>query len=415
MMHPTPTSKNDWALEVEESSKSKFKAATDGPPLAAVPSAALPDKPTGGLALMKCGQSLLIAALVLGGLLGACWAVARMLYYSVPEAQEASNNISTVVDLDHIKRGLSAMHLYVSKAHSLSVLLFSLVFTIKMTFSIPGATPLCILAGALFPWWEAVLLCSCLVITGSVCSFFISKYVLSEEVLIYLGSRKRVDQFRAYVDEALREKRLFWAMLGVRLFPLTPSWVINSFSPHVNVPLSVFSASTLGGNLPYVLITTAAGDTLGTIKTASDILTPRVMLEFSALAAVSCLPAILKRRRKAGPEASVQYNALKQEDDDHHDDQQRNNNRNRQLAGVRVDAGRVLLETETTTGHNSDSDHVDEMDPHSPHYDAGALTDASEVSVVTVARPLLEVVATSSATAADAGRGRAASLPRAQF
>ena len=65
-------------------------------------------------------------------------------------------------------------------------------------------------------------------------------------------SSTRVEQFRANVDEARRENRLFWALLALRLFPLTPGSVINTFSPHVGVPVGVFAVTILGGNMPYV-------------------------------------------------------------------------------------------------------------------------------------------------------------------
>ena len=134
-------------------------------------------------AIKKCVQAIVIAAVVLGVLVAATYATATLLYDAVPEARQASGNISSHLDLHHIQRGLGAMKTYVREAHWLSILFFGLVFTIKTTFSIPGATPLCVIAGALFPWWEAVVLCTVLVIIGSFFSYSISKYLLSEEVL----------------------------------------------------------------------------------------------------------------------------------------------------------------------------------------------------------------------------------------
>lgn len=200
--------------------------------------------------------------------------------------------------------GLPTTSRYVREAHWLSVLFFSLVFTIKTTFSIPGATPLCVIAGALFPWWEAVVLCTVLVIIGSFFSYNISKYLLSEEVLSYLASKERVDAFRARVDKARQENGLFWALLALRLFPLTPGSVINTFSPHVGVPVGVFAVTILGGNMPYILITTAAGDSLASIKDLGDIVSPRIMIEFTLLAVISLVPVVLKRRQDAATAAA---------------------------------------------------------------------------------------------------------------
>jgi uncharacterized membrane protein YdjX (TVP38/TMEM64 family) len=216
------------------------------------PGALTKASPKASAALFKCAQAIFIAATVLGMLVAASYATAHLLYEAVPEAREMSGNISSHLDLRHIQRGLTAMKTYVREAHMLSVLFYCLIFTIKTTFSIPGATPLCVIAGALFPWPEAVVLCTLMVILGSFFSYTISKYLLSEEVLSCMFSKPRVEQFRSNVEAARRENRLFWALLALRLFPFTPGSVINTFSPHVGVPLPVFALTILFGNLPCV-------------------------------------------------------------------------------------------------------------------------------------------------------------------
>jgi len=318
-------------------------------------------------ALWSCGQALIIAAVVMGVLLASCYVTAKLLYDAVPEARQASANISSHLDLGHIQRGLGAMKTYVREAHWLSVLFFSLVFTIKTTFSIPGATPLCVIAGALFPWGEAVVLCTILVIMGSFFSYNISKYLLSPEVLEYIASKDRVDQFRAQVELARKENRLFWALLALRLFPLTPGSVINTFSPHVNVPVGVFAVTILGGNMPYILITTAAGDSLASIKDLGDIVSPRIMIEFTLLAVISCVPVILKRRAKAAADLVAESSASHVQPN--YDD------------AVGHEAV-PLVSSPENDGHEADT-HL--------HYETDftdeALTDVSEVSI-TVSPPL---------------------------
>ena len=64
-------------------------------------------------AMLKCGQAMLIAAVVLGTLLAATYGTAVLLYDAVPEARQMSGNISSHLDLGHIQRGLSAMKTFV--------------------------------------------------------------------------------------------------------------------------------------------------------------------------------------------------------------------------------------------------------------------------------------------------------------
>ena len=105
-----------------------------------------------------------------------------------------------------------------------------------------------LLAGAIYNVWIGFPLCCLLTACGSTLCFLLSKY-FGHYLLEYYFPEK-LDYFqKKFIEKQQKNGNLFWLLISLRLFPITPNWFLNIASPIVNIPLSLFFLSILFGKL----------------------------------------------------------------------------------------------------------------------------------------------------------------------
>eukprot|EP00750_Incisomonas_marina_P006445 INCI14555.3.p1 GENE.INCI14555.3~~INCI14555.3.p1 ORF type:complete len:287 (-),score=42.72 INCI14555.3:84-944(-) len=251
--------------------------------------------------------TLLVIALLTSIL--ACWNALAGVVSGVSGAENAGSLAN--MDIGHIQHVLGPIREVAADSPGLSVLLFSLVFLLKTTTCLPGASVLVLLAGALWPWWLAAGLALLLVLVGSLMSFFLSQAVVGDGgqwLSIFFGD-KIVEAVRSRINTARQERRLKWAVLAVRLFPATPGCVVNMLSPQLQVPIGIFVWTLVVGNLPWILITAFAGSSLPQLRTMQDVLSPQVLVLLTLLAVLAASP-MLGRKWSPGP-PTAEYMAVR--------------------------------------------------------------------------------------------------------
>ncbi|XP_063863960.1 transmembrane protein 41A-like isoform X8 [Scylla paramamosain] len=82
------------------------------------------------------------------------------------------------------------------------------------------------------------------------------------------------------------EHQLFLFLVSLRVFPMTPNWLLNVIAPYVSVPLPMFFLSVLFGLLPYNFLCVQAGEVLSDMQSMDDVFTPRTLLGLITLALV---------------------------------------------------------------------------------------------------------------------------------
>uniref|UniRef100_A0A4W5KVH2 Transmembrane protein 41A n=1 Tax=Hucho hucho TaxID=62062 RepID=A0A4W5KVH2_9TELE len=99
------------------------------------------------------------------------------------------------------------------------------------------------LAGALFGPWQGLVLACLLTTTGSTFCYLLSA-AFGKSYVINLFPDK-VDRLQNKVEE--NRSSLFFFLLFLRFFPMTPNWFLNVTSPILNIPVSMFFFSVLIG------------------------------------------------------------------------------------------------------------------------------------------------------------------------
>jgi len=185
--------------------------------------------------------------------------------------------------------------------HKFSVMmLFCVAYLYKQTFAIPGSVFLNLLAGALFGLWKSFMMTCTLTACGATCCFMLSKF-FGKSILFYYFP----DKF-SELEKKVKNNQdgMFFFLLCLRLFPMSPNWFLNMSSPVIGIPVTYFFPSVLIGLMPYNFICCQTGCILSEVTSIKEIFTLAIMFKLVAIAAIVALPGIVVKQWK-------KYNCLK--------------------------------------------------------------------------------------------------------
>ncbi|KAG9349275.1 hypothetical protein JZ751_027718 [Albula glossodonta] len=148
------------------------------------------------------------------------------------------------------------------------------------------------LAGALFGPWLGLLLACVLTTVGSTFCYLLSE-VFGKSYIIRLFPDK-VSMLQGKVEE--NRSSLFFFLLFLRFFPMTPNWFLNVTAPILNIPITLFFLSIFIGLIPYNFICVRTGSILSEITSLDDIFSWGTLLQLLAIACAALLPGALIRR-----------------------------------------------------------------------------------------------------------------------
>jgi uncharacterized membrane protein YdjX (TVP38/TMEM64 family) len=175
------------------------------------------------------------------------------------------------------------------RGHSLaSAAVFVAGYIVFTALSAPGAIWLSLAGGFLFGALPAALLIVISATIGASLSFLIARHLLGNRL-----QERYSAQLAAFNREMHRNGARY--LLSLRLIPLFPFFLVNFLSGLTNVTLRTFLWTTAFGIIPGAAVFAYAGAQLGTISSPSEILSPRVLTAFAALAALALFPAAIDR------------------------------------------------------------------------------------------------------------------------
>jgi pyruvate/2-oxoglutarate dehydrogenase complex dihydrolipoamide dehydrogenase (E3) component/uncharacterized membrane protein YdjX (TVP38/TMEM64 family) len=175
--------------------------------------------------------------------------------------------------------------------------LFALVFAgyvIVTALSLPLALWMTLASGALFGFWQGLLLVSFASSIGATLAFLAARYLLRDWVKQRLGAR--ADK----IDAGLKRDGAFY-LFTLRLIPVVPFFAVNLLMGLSAMPARVFYLVSQAGMLAGTAIYVNAGTQLATLDSLSGIVSPRILASFALLAVFPWIArlvlAMVKRRR----------------------------------------------------------------------------------------------------------------------
>lgn len=208
------------------------------------------------------------------------------------DSSEEPSRLKFPSDLEELRELAELLQFYKTEHTGYVLLLFSSAYLYKQSFAIPGSSFLNILAGAIFGPYEGLLLACVLTTVGSTMCYLLSQ-AFGKHYIVNLFPDK-VSMLQRKVED--NQDCLFFFLLFLRFFPMTPNWFLNMSAPIVNIPITFFFGSVFIGLLPYNFICVQTGVMLSEVSSLDDLFSWERLLQLLAIACMALLPGALIRR-----------------------------------------------------------------------------------------------------------------------
>jgi pyruvate/2-oxoglutarate dehydrogenase complex dihydrolipoamide dehydrogenase (E3) component/uncharacterized membrane protein YdjX (TVP38/TMEM64 family) len=179
----------------------------------------------------------------------------------------------TLAHVKSVQDQLAALH---AERPLLVIGTFFAVYVAVTATSLPGATILTLLAGALFGLVTGTLLASFASSIGATLAMLASRYVLRDAVKDRLGARL------ADIDRGIAREGAFY-LFTLRLLPIVPFFVINLLMGLSTMKARTFYAVSQVGMLAGTLVYVNAGTQLAKIDSLAGIVSPALLASFVLL------------------------------------------------------------------------------------------------------------------------------------
>ncbi|XP_048053067.1 transmembrane protein 41A-B [Megalobrama amblycephala] len=212
--------------------------------------------------------------------------------HTADESEEEVLRLKFPSDLEELRELAELLKFYKTEHTGYVFILFCSAYLYKQSFAIPGSSFLNMLSGALFGPWHGLLIACTLTTVGSTNCYLLSRTFGKRHIIRIFP--EKVAMLQRMVEE--NKSSLFFFLLFLRFFPMTPNWFLNITSPILNIPIPIFFFSILIGLIPYNFICVHTGAILSEIHSLDDIFSWGTLLQLLLIACVALLPGALIRR-----------------------------------------------------------------------------------------------------------------------
>jgi pyruvate/2-oxoglutarate dehydrogenase complex dihydrolipoamide dehydrogenase (E3) component/uncharacterized membrane protein YdjX (TVP38/TMEM64 family) len=179
----------------------------------------------------------------------------------------------------------SALANYVSLHPVQAASLYFLCYVSVAALSLPGATLITLLGGAMFGVVWGSILVSFASTIGATLAFLFSRYFFRGAV-----QQRFANKFES-INEGIEKEGAMY-LFSLRLIPLVPYFMVNLLMGLTKIKIWIFAAVSQLGMLPATIVYVNAGTQLAKLDSLSGILSPKLILSF---AAIGILPLVTKK------------------------------------------------------------------------------------------------------------------------
>ena len=196
--------------------------------------------------------------------------------------------LSPFISFDTLKASRTQLFEYVQNYYAASVIYYILGYAIIAGLSLPLSAVLTLAGGFLFGFMPGTLYALIGATIGATIAFLASRYLVGSVVQYVFH-----DQLRTFNQEI--EERGAYYLLSMRLLAIIPFFIINTVAGLTQISLKTFVITTIIGILPGCLVYTYAGQSLTTLNSVRDVLSPTIIWAFILLAGLSILPVLWQK------------------------------------------------------------------------------------------------------------------------
>jgi uncharacterized membrane protein YdjX (TVP38/TMEM64 family) len=194
-------------------------------------------------------------------------------------------NVDEFLSFEYIKHNQKYFEDYYTANVYKTLAIFFFVYVLTTALSIPGATILSLLGGALFGFPLALLLISFSSTLGATFAFWISRTLLRDFI------QTKYNKILKTVNTQFEREGAFY-LFTLRLIPVFPFFLINLVMGLTRIGTVKFFYVSQLGMLAGTAVYVNAGAELGQMQSMSEVMGPGVI---SSLAILGLFPLIAKR------------------------------------------------------------------------------------------------------------------------
>ncbi len=185
-------------------------------------------------------------------------------------------DLGQYVSLEFFKEQQSTFNEYYQQNPLIVILIFAATYIVMTGASLPFATPLTVLAGAIFGTFVGSIVVSFASTIGATIAFLVSRFLFQDAVESKFGDRL------AKLQDGIEREGAFY-VFGLRLVPLFPFVVLNSLLGLTKIKTFTFFWASQLGMLLGTIVYVNAGKELANINSIGDIASPTLLASFIAL------------------------------------------------------------------------------------------------------------------------------------
>ena len=194
-------------------------------------------------------------------------------------------DLGQYLNLEYIKANQQAFADYYQANPVLTIAIFFAIYVLVTGLSLPGATIMTLVGGALFGLWTGLIIISFASTLGATLAFLFSRFLLRDSIQQRFG--KQLES----INEGVKREGAFY-LFTLRLVPIFPFFVINLGMGLTPIKVWTFYWVSQLGMFAGTIVYVNAGTQLGQLESLSGILSPGIILSFTLL---GIFPLIAKK------------------------------------------------------------------------------------------------------------------------
>ena len=225
------------------------------------------------------------------------WSIRRLIPVAVIAAGLIlfyALGLGRYLSLDALREHQAQVTAWIGREPALAAAAYIGLYTVAVTFSLPGGALLTVIGGFLFGLYFGTAYTVVGATLGSIGVFLAARGAFREVFAARIGP------FVKRMEAGFRENA-FHYLLILRLVPLFPFWLVNLVPAFLGLPLGTYALATLIGIVPGTFVFVSIGNGLGSVLEAggspdlSLILKPSVLVPLLGLAALAAVPVVYKK------------------------------------------------------------------------------------------------------------------------
>ena len=180
------------------------------------------------------------------------------------------------LDFNYLKSQQQQLEQYVDNQPIMAAVVFFSFYVLIAALSLPGAALLTLLAGAIFGFWQGLIIVSFASSIGATLAFLVARFLLRDWV------QQKFNKALRSINQGMENEGHYY-LFGLRLIPAFPFFLVNLAMGLTSIKVMTFYWVSQVGMLAGTMVYVNAGTQLALLESASDILSLPVIAAFTLL------------------------------------------------------------------------------------------------------------------------------------